>query len=209
MAIAKIKSKNIKQDMAQAHVCTCQPSPIHKHLFLGGAITLLLVLGTAQFALSSHIYDSTRANARAFAQTMDGIVKKDTAIVSNEDFYMSLPSGWQIMESAGVYRIIAAKGDFGTIYIHRDGVESKESQRNADAGYMKQFVQRVKMKEGYGPDIIIEYLTSTDPSKNVYATLQHFVEQNIDFYQAVGGPTVTEWTQAHEGERAYPTDVVN
>lgn len=186
---------------------TAKQPVIHTHLFLGGAVTLLLVLGTAQFALTSHIYDSTRSNGAAFSHTMQGLVKEDTSKVAfGNDFYLSLPAGWEAFQDKGVYRIIAGTVDFGTIYMYREGTVSEESARMVRDGHLQQFVQRIKMKDGYGPDFIIEYLTPQDPSANVYATLEYFVEHNVDFYNAVDGPTVTDWTQAHEDERAYPVE---
>ncbi len=120
MAIAKTKSKTVKNDMAQAHVCTCQPSPIHKHLFLGGAITLLLVLATAQFALSRITWGEVRALRQEPEEVAVEIPAQKQVVVqvATPDYRAWIPQNFSFRVEEG-YSVIGAEGAYAVIY--KDG----------------------------------------------------------------------------------------
>jgi hypothetical protein len=120
MAIAKTKSKTAHKDMAQAHVCTCQPSPIHKHLFLGGAITLLLVLATAQFALSRITWGEVRALRQEPEEVaVEMPAQKQVVVqVATPDYRAWIPQNFSFRVEEG-YSVIGAEGAYAVIY--KDG----------------------------------------------------------------------------------------
>ena len=122
MAVTKRKSKVVKKDTAHmdAHMCTCQPSPIHKHLFLGGAITLILVLATAQFALSRITWEEVRALRQQPEEVaVEMPAQKQVVVqVATPDYRAWIPQNFSFRVEEG-YSVIGAEGAYAVIY--KDG----------------------------------------------------------------------------------------